>query len=311
MNTQASAISVTVPFSQAIDRVKLVLFRPFDLGKWLVIGFCAWLAQLGEQGFGGNFNFGGGHDHGGNVRHEFEQAKEFVMNNLYWIIPVTIAVVTIGIALWLVFTWLNSRGKFMFLHCVALNKSEVVVPWQKFAHQGNSLFLFRILLGLIGTVLTLPLVAVILITIFHMIQRGEPSAGGILMSIGVMLVVIALAIVFTLIGKLTKDFVVPIMFLRGAGWRKGWGEFWGLLTANFGHFILYLLFQIVLALAIGAIVLVVVLATCCIAGCLLALPYLGTVLFLPVLVFSRSYSLHYLAQYGGDYDVFPPPVAAT
>lgn len=309
MNTQPSTVSVTVPFGQAIERVKLVLFRPFDLGKWFVIGFCAWLAHLGEQGFGGNFNFGGGHDHGGNVRHEFEQAKEFVLNNLYWIIPLAVAIVTIGIALWLVFTWLNSRGKFMFLHCVALDNAEVVVPWRKFAHQGNSLFLFRILLGFIGTVLTLPLVAIILVNIFRMIQRGEPSAGGIMMSIGMMLIVIALAIVFALIGKLTKDFVVPIMFLRGVGWRKGWGEYWGLLTANFGNFILYLLFQIVLALAIGAIVLVVVLATCCIAGCLLALPYLGTVLFLPVLVFSRAYSMHYLAQYGRDYDVFPPPVA--
>ena len=311
MNTQTPAVSVTVPFGQAIGRVKLVLFRPFDLGKWFVIGFCAWLAHLGEQGFGGNFNFGGGHGRGGSARHEFEQAKEFVMNNLYWIIPVVVAVVAICIALWLVFTWLNSRGKFMFLHCVALDKAEVVVPWHKFAHQGNSMFLFRILLGLIGTVLTLPLVAIILVNIIRMIQRGEPSVGGIVVSIGMVLVLVAVAIVFALIGKLTKDFVVPIMFLRGVGWRKGWGEFWGLLTANTGHFILYILFQVVLALAIGAIVLVVVLATCCIAGCLLALPYLGTVLFLPVLVFSRSYSLHYLAQFGREYDVFPPPVASA
>jgi hypothetical protein len=131
------------------------------------------------------------------------------------------------------------------------------------------------------------------------------------LSIGVVLVLVAMAIVFTLIEKLTKDFVVPIMFLCRVGWRKGWGEFWGLLSANIGHFILYVLFQIVLALAIGAIMLVVIIATCCIAGCLLALPYLGTVLFLPVLVFSRSYSLHYLAQYGRDYDVFPPPATAT
>jgi len=311
MNTQPSVISVTVPFSQAIDRVKVVLFRPFDLGKWFVIGFCAWLAQLGEQGFNGNFNFGGGRGHGGNFRHAFEQAREYVLNNLYWIIPVAVALVTIGIALWLVFTWLNSRGKFMFLHCVALNKAEVVVPWQKFSHQGNSLFLFRILLGLIGSVLTLPLVAIMLVNIFRMIQRGEPSVGGIVMCVGMILLLIALAIIFSLIEKLTTDFVVPIMFLRGFGWRQGWGELWSLLTANVGHFILYLLFQIVLALAIGVIVLVVVLATCCVAGCLLALPFLGTVLFLPVLIFSRAYSLHYLAQYGREYDVFEPATTVT
>jgi len=306
MTTQPTEVSVTRPFSQAIDRVKLMLFRPFDLGKWFVIGFCAWLAQLGEQGFNGSFNFGSGRGQGGSVHHEFERAKEFVMNNLYWIVPLAAAMVVFGVALWLVFTWLNSRGKFMFLHCVALDKAEVSVPWRKYAREGNSLFLFRIGLGLIGAVLSLPLIAIIVVAVLRMVQRGEPSPGGILMSVGIVLVLVAVAIVFVLIEKFTKDFVVPIMFLRGVGWRKGWGELWGLLTANFGDFILYILFQIVLAMAIGAMTLVVVIATCCIAGCLLALPYLGTVLFLPVLVFSRAYSLHYLAQFGREYDVFPP-----
>jgi hypothetical protein len=233
------------------------------------------------------------------------------MNNLHWIIPVAVALVTVGLVVWLVFTWLNSRGRFMFLHCVALDKAEVVLPWHKFARQGNSLFLFRVLLGLIGSVLTLPLVAVLVVSIFRMIERGEPSAGGILACIGAVLILVAVAIVFALIGKFTMDFVVPIMFLRGIGWRKGWGEFWRLLTANLGRFVIYILLQIVLAMAIGAILVVVVLATCCIAGCFMAIPYLGTVLLLPLLVFSRAYSLHYLAQYGASYDVFPPPVAAA
>jgi len=54
----------------------------------------------------------------------------------------------------------------------------------------------------------------------------------------------------------------------------------------------------------GLLVIAIVILTCCCAGCLLALPYLGTVLFLPVLTFSRSYSLYYLAQYGPEWDVF-------
>lgn len=310
MTIQPPEISVTRPVGQALDRVKLVLFQPFDLGKWFVIGFCAWLAQLGEHGFGGNFNynFGGGRGSGGSVREAFGQAWEYVQNNLYWILPTVIALVAVGVALWLVFTWLSSRGKFMFLHCVAHNRAEVAVPWRQFAHPGNSLFLFRILLGLTGTILTLPLLAVIAVGILRMVQRGEPSVVGILVSLVMALALIAVAIVLALIGKFTTDFVVPIMFLRGVGWRQGWGEFWGMLWRNIGHFVLYILFQILLALAIGTITLVVVLATCCIAGCLLALPYLGTVLFLPVLLFSRAYSLHYLAQFGRDYDVYPPPV---
>ena len=50
-------ISVTEPVSPALERVKTMLFKPFDLGKWFTIGFCAWLAALGEGGGSGmNFN---------------------------------------------------------------------------------------------------------------------------------------------------------------------------------------------------------------------------------------------------------------
>jgi len=55
-------------------------------------------------------------------------------------------------------------------------------------------------------------------------------------------------------------------------------------------------FQILLGMAIGIIVFVAVIITCCIAGCLTILPYIGTVVLLPVLAFKRSYSLYFLAQ---------------
>ena len=306
MTTRPADVSVTLPVSQALDSVQRVLFRPFDLGKWFVIGFSAWLAHLGEQGFGGNFNFGSGRGHGGSARREIERAWEFVVQNLHWIVPLAISLFALGVVLWLVFTWLNSRGKFMFLHCVALNKADVKEPWNKFACEGNSLFLFRIVLGLIETVVTLPFVAAIAVLVIRMIQHGEPNVGGIIAAVGIFFVLIGVWIVFALIRKLTTDFVVPMMSLRGGSCLKSWREFWDLLTANAGRFVVYVLFQIVLSIVIAALTLIVILATCCVAGCLLAIPYLGTVLLLPVLIFSRSYSLHYLAQYGRDYDGFPP-----
>jgi len=72
--------------------------------------------------------------------------------------------------------------------------------------------------------------------------------------------------------------------------------------------VLYFLFQILLAMGIGAILLVVILLTCCIAGCLMLIPYIGTVLILPILTFQRAYSAFYLAQFGPDFDVFPEPL---
>jgi len=303
------SVSVTSPISPALDTVKRVLFQPFDLGKWFVIGFCVWLAQLGEGGYGGNFNLPMGHGHGGgpDLRQALEQAKDFVVSNLYWILPLAIVLVVVGFAIGVLITWLNSRGRFMFLHCVALDKAEVAVPWRKFAREGNSLCLFRIVLGLIGLVPVLPLLAVAGLVILRMVNLGEPTVGGIVTLVGIVLALVVLALVFWVIGKLMMDFVVPIMFLHGGRCTEAWRKLLRLLSPNLGHFLLYLLFQIVLSLAIGALVLTVMVVTCCIFCCLTAIPFVGTVALLPVLVFQRSYSLYYLAQYGRDYDVFPAP----
>ena len=52
MSPQETYISVIEPINPAVERVKDVLFRPFDFGRWFVIGFCAWLAYLAEGGTG-------------------------------------------------------------------------------------------------------------------------------------------------------------------------------------------------------------------------------------------------------------------
>ncbi len=47
------------------------------------------------------------------------------------------------LALWVLVVWLSSRGRFKFLHCVALNRAEVQVPGD-LGLTANSLFWFRI-----------------------------------------------------------------------------------------------------------------------------------------------------------------------
>ena len=34
------------PLSRAIERSTQICFRPFDIGKWFVLGFACWLARL-------------------------------------------------------------------------------------------------------------------------------------------------------------------------------------------------------------------------------------------------------------------------
>jgi len=308
-------IGVTEPILPAYERVKRMLFKPFDLGKWFIIGFCAWLAALGESGgFNTGYNFNTGNSRHGqpaeSFRHFYFQARDYVQENFYWIVPVAILFVLLSLAVWVVLVWLSSRGKFMFLHCVALNTAEVQAPWQKYAGVANSLCWFRLGLGLAGLIVMLPLLALIAVVIVKMIMAGRPSLPAIMLSAGLAMGFALVAVIFSIIRKFLLDFVVPIMFLRGGKCLAAWREFFELLAGRPWQFILYLLFQIALALAIGMLVFFAVIFTCCLAGCLMLLPYLGTVLLLPVLVFQRSYALYYLAQYGPQYDVFPAPPAS-
>jgi hypothetical protein len=305
-------IGVTEPITPAYERVKQMLFKPFDLGKWFTIGFCAWLAVLGESGgfnTGYNFNSGGSHHEGGrpaeSFRHFYFQARDYVLENIYWILPASIFLIILSLAIWVVLLWLNCRGKFMFLHCVALDTAEVQIPWQRYAGAANSLCWFRVGLGLAGMILMLPLLVFIAVIIVKLVMAGVVNVPAIMLTAGLAMGFVLLAVVFGIIRKFLVDFVVPIMFLRGGSCLSAWREFSHLLAGNIWKFALYLLFQIVLGMVIGMIVLLAILLTCCVAGCLMALPYVGTVLLLPVLIFQRSYALYYLAQYGPQYDVFP------
>lgn len=311
MELRAPYISVVDPIGPAIERAKTILFRPFDLGRWFVIGFCAWLAQLGSGPRGGSSNRFQYRVDQRDIRHEFYQTKDYVLNNLEWIIPVGIGILAIVIAVWLIVLWLSSRGRFMFLYCVAQNKAEVTNPWHRFRGHANSLFAFRAVVGIITMVAAiLPFVLGGIVVSASTVTLGFNP----LTIIGIVMAVtffIAVLIVSGVITVFTTDFVVPIMYLHATGAVASWRILLDLMSVNRARFFLYVLILIAVSIAIGTMVLIAACCTCGCACCLFALPYIGTVALLPVFVFRRSYSLYYLAQYGPELNVFSPSPQAS
>lgn len=312
MNSRPAYVSVIDPIGPAIERVRTILFRPFDLEKWFVIGLSAWLAQLGRGG--GNGGGGGGNNRGGGlhredigeeIRHGYEVSKEYVTANLHWILPVAIFALTVLISLWLLVTWLSSRGRFTFLYCVAQNKGEFSNPWRLLRPHGNSLFSFRVGLGLLGFFTTIAFAAAGGVLAFFAHQSLGFTAVTILGLVMCGLLAFVTMIVFGTIGAFTTDFVVPIMYLRGLRCRPAWRAFLEILSENKGRFFVYLLFQIIIGIALVAMAFGMM-CVCCFAWCLFILPYVGTVLLLPLPVFRRSYSLYYLAQYGPEFNAIAP-----
>jgi len=61
MSRQGSAAEA---IGLSIGHVKTILFRPFDMARWVTLGFIAWLAYLGENGYSFRFPnpWGGGNE---------------------------------------------------------------------------------------------------------------------------------------------------------------------------------------------------------------------------------------------------------
>ncbi len=301
-------IAYGVPLSNAWNRMKKALFQPFDIGKWFVLGFTAFVAGLADYRGGGGGNYSNKY---GRSRFDWDELVRFPDIACNWLDshPFWFSLIIIGILfliiLAIVLTWLSSRGKFMFLHNVVNDKAEVSKPWRDYRKEGNSLFLWRLVFGFIAFILFV----LFLIFSFVMIRNmyfGYYSFGG--------RVVIILAMIFEflayiiIVGYITlflNDFVVPIMYKYNITTSRAWFKFFPILGRYMGYFILYGLFIFVLGILVVLCVMLFGLLTCCIGFLLLIIPYIGSVVFLPVSYTFRAFSLEFLEQFGEEFTFFP------
>lgn len=301
MDGTTPKIGIIAPFRAAYDWMKMVLFRPFDVAKWLTIAFAAFIA--GRTG-GLNFNY-----RSGNWNYRATKSGDFTTgwNFAPWLIALIVAIVLVIIAIAIVWAWVSARGRFIFTDCIVKNRAAITEPWREFRREGNSFFLFWVGIGLSALFAT-AVVGVIGFVIFR-ISGGTDSGFPVGLVIGLIvlgLIWLSVAIVLSVV----SHFMVPVMYRRRCGAKEAFLDVGKLILANPGPFILFILFGIALVIAVGIIGAVVACLTCCIGG----LPYISTVLLLPAIVWLAAYKLLFLRQFGDAYDawagvVVPPPPA--
>ena len=292
MNGTEPKIEIFKPFGEAFELTKKILFQPFDLMKWLVIGFAAFLS---------------GHLGGVGINFRPRQANHMLPPHFdHWrpSLQITIAFFAFLVfALIIVLMWLKARGNFIFTHCVVRNRAAIREPWREYRKEGNSYFLFflAIMLGV------LVLVAIMIATFialgwlgYHARERSPITFIGSLLFLFVFWLSISIFI------GVVSYFMAPVMYRRRCRALEAFRDVTLLIAHNLSSFVLFCLFGIVLVLAVLMIGTIVTCATCCLA----ALPYIGTVILLPLFVCLRAFGLLFLRQFGPDYDVwmnFTPP----
>jgi len=296
-------IQYVEPLNRAWNRMKTALFRPFDIHKWFVVGFNAFLAGLMEFSNGGSGARAGKEGNFREFIHFPHTAWDWLMGHPLWAVAILFGVV-VAVAVIVVLTWASSRGVFMFLDNVARDSVEIAKPWREYAKEGNSLFVWRLLLG-IAVFATVGLV----ITIFFirgaaLYDSGAGLAGILGSVIGLGLLVLGLGLIWGYIALFLKDFVAALMYRNRISCGQAWKLFLGVFRKSPFHFVGYGIIIFLLMIAFAVAVIFAGLATCCIGFIFLVIPYISTVVTLPVWYTYRAFSLEYLAQFGPEYDVF-------
>jgi hypothetical protein len=283
------------PLFWALGHMRKALFKPFNIGKWFAVGFSAFLAGLLDGcGHGFDWKFDKSELDIDRISDLPYIIRDWITGNLEWTILIALGVIIVIILLILA-NWLSSRGKFMFLENVVHNNALIKKPWSEYGREADSLFLWRLIYGILA-------LSVILGTIAYGIYYFEELQTITLIGLGFLLLLTF--IICAYISLFLNDFIVPIMYKQRITASQAWLKFILLFNETPLPFILYglLIFVFIIVLIIGIII--VGLLTCCIGFVLIAIPYIGSIVLLPVSYTFRAYSVAFLGQFGSQYALF-------
>jgi hypothetical protein len=300
MNGAKPKIEIFKPFGEAFELTNKILFQPFDLKKWLVIGFAAFLSGH-FAGVGLNFPspFGNFQSH--------RATQEMIPTHLEqwkpWLVAAILGLALLFFALIIALMWLKARGNFIFTDCIVRNQAAIAGPWREYRKEGNSYFLFLLAVASAGLILTGLILASAAGLVWLKQGAGETVS---IAAIGLIVFLFVFWVSIVIFVSIVIYFMVPVMYRRRCRAVEAFRDVTLLIWHHLGPFLLFCLFGVVLVLAMLMIGTIVTCATCCLA----ALPYVGTVILLPVFVCLRTFVLVFLRQFGPDYDLwatFMPP----
>ncbi|RMH55933.1 MAG: hypothetical protein D6679_10515 [Candidatus Hydrogenedentota bacterium] len=295
MSGTSGAPSVTAAAGEAWDETKEILFRPFDVGRWFLLGFVTFLQALG-QGCGVNLNFNVPLDDvekGGNLP-DIRPFLEKIREHLPVVVVVAVLLVCLLLLLLLLFQWLSSRGTFAYLHIVLNRAYSLGEAWSARVSEAHSFFLGRIVFGfLAGLTLFLLVLPALAVLLSH---RGHHSwtPGMIAVIFVSFLLVFVFAIFVAVFFLFLVDFIAPIQYRESLSFLPAIRRFREYLSAAPGVFVVYVLLKLLLSVGIGLLLCVGGFLTCCLLFCALIIPVLSQTILQPWHLFLRLWPIKLL-----------------
>ena len=303
-------VSYVEPLRLSLARMTRMLFRPARAGFWFTLGFAAFLSEYLSWGLGR----GGA---GGRVRGDrtpdvvpadlFERIVDFLRNPIVTAVVIWIAIC--AFAAYVLITWISSRGRFIFLDNVARERAAIVEPWRRFKRLGNSLFVWRLVFNTAVLLIVGAITAPFLAAIAAMVHADSFRLTDLFVLLPLPLMLLPVGIVAGFTHLCRMSFIEPIMYRDDVGVMVAWKRFLALFVSRPLPFLVFGLYALVLLAVAVAVIFAFGIGTVMIGFLLLAIPYVGSVVLLPLEVTFRALGPEFLAQFGPEYAALGVPVA--
>jgi hypothetical protein len=225
----------------------------------------------------------------------------WIRDNAAMIAVIAAMVIILVMAIWALLLWLRSRAQFIFIDNLVRDEGAIVAPWGYLRRQGNSLFLFQLVLHMLMGLAGLAVLGLGALLAWPDIQARDFTGHGIsaIVVVGVLVALMTLGLV--VIQMVVMLLVVPVMYLRDQTFQEAWHDVrTQLLPGNTGTIVLFMLLYVAISIAASFVAAMATCLTCCMT----ALPYIGTVILLPILVFMQCYALYFVQQFGPQWRIF-------
>jgi len=304
-------VSYVDPLRLSLARMTRMLFQPARARFWFTLGFAAFLSEYLSWGLGrGRLGRHVRADRASDVipADVLGSIIDFFRNPIVTAVVIWIAIC--AVVAYVLVTWVSSRGRFIFLDNVARERAAIVEPWRRYKRIGNSLFVWRLVFNTILLLIVGAIVAPFLAAIAGLIHTRSFQFNDLFVLLPLPLMLAPVGLVAWYVHLCRTSFVEPIMYRDDIGVLAAWGRFNELFVRRPLPFVAYGMFSIVL-LAVGlGIVFGFGVTTLGLGFVLLAIPYIGSVVLLPLEVTIRALGPEFLAQFGPEYAALGAPAAS-
>ena len=264
----------------AFRRAREVLAQPFRLGFFLKIALVAALTQPSFYSTSISYPIQGVQM---SVLSKLGRHNSFVApesGNQFQAAPgwaalglvAVVALVLIGLAIWIGFAYLYCRLRFTLFDLVVYKRGRVRQAWSGYGRQAWRYFGLVILVSLAFMVVAVLLAGPALLNFIRVIRpfaAAGPNANP-MPFLGAMLpflaVIFALAAMWAVVDALIQDFLLPPMAIDDAPLESAFGRFFALLKRDFGSVFVYVLLRFAVGIGLTWILMLILFMGLAVAG---------------------------------------------